>query len=166
MYLKRPLVLIITIFIVILDQFSKQIIHSSSDYLKFDYLNNLVEINVVKNTGAAFSFLSDYTFLLSFISLIVAIILTIIIARRPYFNFNRGMGLSLLLAGTIGNGLDRWRLGYVIDFIQIVPFNFPVFNIADISINIAIIFIIFDNIKPPDKSKDIMPRSIFRNQRN
>ena len=48
------------------------------------------------------------------------------------------------MGGTLGNGLDRWRLGYVVDFIQLIPVNFPIFNFADISINIALIYLLLD----------------------
>ena len=44
------------------------------------------------------------------------------------------------------NGLDRWLLGYVNDFIELVPINFPIFNAADIAINVALICLIIDNI--------------------
>jgi signal peptidase II len=47
--------------------------------------------------------------------------------------------MAFLLGGTIGNGLDRWRLGYVIDFLALVPIDFPVFNAADIAINLAVL---------------------------
>jgi signal peptidase II len=51
------------------------------------------------------------------------------------------------LGGTIGNGIDRITKGYVIDFINLNFIDFPVFNIADISINIGFIFIIYGLIK-------------------
>ena len=43
------------------------------------------------------------------------------------------------MGGTLGNGLDRWRLGYVVDFLALVPINFPIFNGADIAINLAVL---------------------------
>ena len=54
---------------------------------------------------------------------------------------------SFILAGTVGNGIDRIIRGYVIDFINLNFIDFPVFNIADISINIGLIFIIYGLIK-------------------
>ena len=54
---------------------------------------------------------------------------------------------SFILAGTIGNGIDRITKGYVIDFINLNFIDFPVFNIADVSINIGFIFIIYGLIK-------------------
>jgi cytochrome c-550 len=46
---------------------------------------------------------------------------------------------ACLLGGTLGNGWDRWRLGYVVDFLALVPINFPIFNGADIAINLAVL---------------------------
>ena len=54
---------------------------------------------------------------------------------------------SFILGGTIGNGIDRTFRGYVIDFINLNFINFPVFNIADISINIGFIFLFYTLFK-------------------
>jgi len=54
---------------------------------------------------------------------------------------------SFILGGTIGNGIDRILKGFVIDFINLNIINFPVFNIADISINIGFIFLLFSIFK-------------------
>ena len=54
---------------------------------------------------------------------------------------------SFILGGTIGNGIDRILKGFVIDFINLNIINFPVFNIADISINIGFIFLLYNIFK-------------------
>ena len=54
---------------------------------------------------------------------------------------------SFILGGTIGNGIDRILKGYVIDFINLNIINFPVFNIADISINIGFFFLLYNIFK-------------------
>ena len=51
------------------------------------------------------------------------------------------------------SGIDRLFKGYVLDFLDLVPINFPIFNVADIAINIAIFCFIIDIIKTKDKSK-------------
>ena len=48
-------------------------------------------------------------------------------------------GLGFLLGGAIGNGIDRWRLGRVVDFLEFVPITFPIFNLADVAINLALL---------------------------
>ena len=47
-------------------------------------------------------------------------------------------GLGFLLGGAVGNGLDRWRQGSVVDFLEFMPIHFPVFNLADVAINVAV----------------------------
>ena len=54
---------------------------------------------------------------------------------------------SFILGGTIGNGIDRIYKGFVIDFINLNIKNFPVFNIADISINIGLIILMYNIFK-------------------
>ena len=49
-----------------------------------------------------------------------------------------------MLAGAVGNGLDRWRLGAVVDFLELVPIHFPIFNLADVAINVALACFLFD----------------------
>lgn len=48
------------------------------------------------------------------------------------------IGLSLVFAGTIGNFIDRLRFGYVVDMFQLLPVNFPVFNIADVCLTVGV----------------------------
>ena len=56
----------------------------------------------------------------------------------------QALGVGLLLGGAIGNGLDRWRLGTVVDFLEFVPFQFPIFNLADAAINLAVAALAID----------------------
>ena len=114
---------------------------------------NLLNFTLVKNKGAAFSLFSNSTNLLTITSILASILLITIILRytpRSYWNLT---GLSYLLGGTIGNGIDRIFRGYVLDFFELIPIDFPIFNVADISINIAIICFIIDLISPKDQSR-------------
>ncbi len=118
-----------------LDQFSKIYINLNLDkLLKKDLL--IFTIEFVRNYGAAFNILSGNRLFLSFISIISTIILSYFIFIREIELINK-YGLSFILAGSIGNGIDRILNGYVIDFIKIKSIDFPVFNIADIVINIG-----------------------------
>ena len=83
---------------------------------------------------------------LGLISLIFTIFLLFWINSSAPFTLTKGLGYASLLSGALGNGIDRWRLGYVTDFIQLQPIHFPVFNIADVAINIALICLIFSLI--------------------
>ena len=127
----------IVIIFCLLDQFSKIYINLNLDkLLNKDLL--IFTIEFARNYGAAFNILSGSRLLLSFISVISTIILSYFIFIRENKLINK-YGLSFILAGSIGNGIDRILNGYVIDFIKIKFIDFPVFNIADILINIGVL---------------------------
>ena len=88
----------------------------------------------VRNSGAAFGILQDSTIYLALLSALVSVALVVYMLRSAKFLPHvQRFALSLVLAGAVGNMIDRFRLGYVIDFIhfRLPNFNFPVFNIAD-----------------------------------
>ncbi|KGF89601.1 Lipoprotein signal peptidase [Prochlorococcus marinus str. MIT 9107] len=101
----------------------------------------------MKNYGAAFNIFSGSRIFLSMISIIISIILLSLILRKYTSNILEIYSYSFILGGTIGNGIDRIFMGFVIDFINLNFINFPVFNIADISINIGFILIIYSIFK-------------------
>tara|TARA_Y100001968_G_scaffold160247_1_gene146498 strand:+ start:309 stop:791 length:483 start_codon:yes stop_codon:yes gene_type:complete len=141
-------------FIVLLDQISKFLILSTIGFERSKtIIPNLLNFTLVKNKGAAFSLFSNSTDTLTIISILASLLLITIILKSPPKSFWNSIGLVYLLGGTIGNGIDRLFKGYVLDFLEVVPINFPIFNIADISINIAILCFIIDIVKTKDKSK-------------
>jgi signal peptidase II len=114
------------------------------------FINNdfiLFRLDFVKNYGAAFNIFSGSRILLSFISIIFTILLIYLIISKNNLRAIDLYGYSFILGGTIGNGIDRILKGYVIDFINLNIVNFPVFNIADISINIGFIFLLYNIFK-------------------
>lgn len=101
----------------------------------------------VRNTGAAFSLFSDMTLLLGIVSVLFCICVAVYwFVRRPKNNMKRA-AVALLFAGALGNAIDRIFYGYVVDFISLKWFDFPVFNIADMAIVIgalmAVVYVIF-----------------------
>ena len=103
----------------------------------------LFRVNFVKNYGAAFNIFSGNRIFLSLISIIFSILLIYLILRKNTLNQFDLLSYSFILGGTIGNGIDRIIKGFVIDFINLNIINFPVFNIADISINVGFIFLLY-----------------------
>jgi len=140
--------------ITLLDQVSKFLVLSTLGFEKSkNIFPNLLNFTLVKNKGAAFSLFSNSTNILTLTSILASILLITVIFKftpRSYWN---SIGLSYLLGGTLGNGIDRFFKGYVLDFIELVPINFPIFNVADISINIAIMCFIIDIIKNKDQPR-------------
>lgn len=113
----------------------------------FGGLPGIADFLYVRNTGAAFSVLSGNTILLAVISIVflIAVVLYKIIRKPQHFMEN--LAVTLFFAGGLGNAIDRIQYKFVVDFIDIKWFDFPVFNIADIAVVggaiAAIIFVLF-----------------------
>ena len=136
----------LSIFIILIDQFTKYLIFSNYKlFLNKDFL--IFRLDFVKNNGAAFNIFSGNRIFLSCISIIFSILLIYIIFRKNTINSIDLYSYSFILGGTIGNGIDRLFKGFVIDFINLNIVNFPVFNIADMSINIGFVFLFYRIIK-------------------
>ena len=143
---KKIYFLSLSIFIVLIDQFLKYLIfYNKKLFINKDFL--LFKLDFVKNYGAAFNIFSGSRIFLSLISIIFSILLIYLILRKNNLNLVDLLSYSFILGGTIGNGFDRILKGYVIDFINLNIINFPVFNIADISINIGFVFLLFNIFK-------------------
>ena len=137
---------LISLAIFISDQFSKYIIN-----LNYKSLINkdliFFSLDYVKNFGAAFNIFSGSRIFLSLVSIIITIILSFIIFNKNNISSIEFLSYSFILGGTIGNGIDRITKGYVIDFIKINFVQFPIFNLADIFINIGFILFVYSFIK-------------------
>ena len=112
-------------------------------------INNFFAITLVSNTGAAFSILSSNTLLLIILSIIIIFVIYFFFIRNKNLSIFMQLIYGVLLGGIFGNLIDRIVYNYVIDYLDfnILGYNFPVFNFADICIVISIILIIIDTIK-------------------
>ena len=136
----------LSIFIVLIDQFTKYLIfYNYKIFLNKDFL--LFKLDFVKNYGAAFNIFSGSRIFLSLISILFSILLIYLIFRKNTLNSFDLFSYSFILGGTVGNGIDMIYKGFVVDFINLNIINFPVFNIADISINIGFIFLMYNIYK-------------------
>ena len=150
---KRIKLLICSLSIVLIDQFSKFIVSNKLGFERSrNIIPNILDLTLVKNKGAAFSLFSNSTTILTVTSAVATLLLITIILKLPIRSYWNSIGLSYLLGGTVGNGIDRLFKGYVLDFFELLPINFPIFNVADISINIAIICFLIELISTKDKS--------------
>jgi len=132
----------LSIFIVLIDQFTKYLMfYNYKLYLNKNFF--LFRLDFVKNYGAAFNMFSGSRIFLSIISIIISIILFYLLLRNKSANSIDLYSYTFILGGTIGNGIDRIAKGFVIDFINLNIIDFPIFNIADISINIGFILILY-----------------------
>ena len=116
-----------------------------------------MRLHYSRNTGAAFSMLADLPDVIRvpffhIVTLLAIIMIGLYMFETPLHYYATRFGLIMILAGAIGNFLDRVQRGYVIDFIS-VDWNFfgwyhdfAIFNIADICINIGVILLIIELI--------------------
>ncbi|MDB5812236.1 MAG: lipoprotein signal peptidase [Betaproteobacteria bacterium] len=144
--------LILTTVVVVLDQLSKLAITRAISYgsgVEIAPFFNLVHVH---NKGAAFSFLSnasgwqrEFFIAIAVIAIIWVVFLLRKYSRQTLFCF----ALSLILAGAIGNVIDRVWLGAVIDFLDFhaAGYHFPAFNVADSAITCGAAILIFDSLR-------------------
>jgi len=143
--------MIVALLVIAADQVTKwAIIEWVSLYEKVP-LNSFINLTHQRNTGAAFSFLAGaggwqrwfFIVLASMVSLVISVWLWRIRGKRQAL---LAAGLTLVLGGAVGNLIDRIRLGYVTDFIQVWFGNwaFPSFNVADAGISVGAALLIID----------------------
>ena len=140
----------ISVFIIIADQATKNI--ATKNLLYGEYINIFTGLNLilVHNTGAAFSFLSDaggwQRYGLSVLAAIVSVIIVVWISRQPVQRWLESLALALILGGALGNLYDRVTLGYVVDFLDFhwSGHHFPAFNVADSGISVGAVLLIID----------------------
>lgn len=122
--------------LVALDQFVKlQVMTHIPVGEHVPFLPYLVDLTYVRNTGAAFSIFSEHTWILAEISLVMSVLLGWCLWKGIPFQKPLGrLTVTLLLAGAVGNLIDRAFRGYVVDMFNVLFMDFAVFNVADICI--------------------------------
>jgi signal peptidase II len=103
----------------------------------------------VVNTGAAFSLFAGGADWLRWLSLLVSLGLMAYAWWGPKMATLEQVGYGLILSGALGNGICRFLYRHVVDFLDFRWINFPVFNLADVFINIGIICLLYLSFRPP-----------------
>ena len=139
----------VSLIIVVLDQVSKYLAEANLEFGQPIVVASWFNWNLAYNTGAAWSFLSDaggwqrwfFVVISSVVSVALAVWMWRAWRREPVL----ATSLTLILAGAIGNLIDRVRFGYVVDFIQWYygSFVWPTFNVADMAITGGAILMIW-----------------------
>lgn len=146
--MTRPAFLSLALLILVLDQLSKQWVvrvypswpNGSGGY-SLDLVPGLLALTYVHNTGGAFGILPTGTLGLAFAALVAATAIVVFVARaRSPLPRLLALALALPLGGSLGNLLDRVRLRYVVDFLDVHwgSHQFPVFNVADSAICVGV----------------------------
>lgn len=126
---------LLALVLVILDQVVKYLVLTYiplGEYVPF--LPHIVCLTYVQNTGAAFSMFSQHTWILALISLVMSVVLAVALWKNFFTHPLGKVTLALLLAGAVGNLIDRTLRGFVVDMFQLLFMNFAVFNVADICV--------------------------------
>jgi len=141
----------VTALVVLLDQLSKTWIVRHYSYGESLAMLPVLNITLRFNTGAAFSLLADASgwqrWLFAGLAVAVGASIVVWLARldaraQPWLAFS----LALILAGALGNLIDRLRIGHVIDFVDVhwKDAHFPAFNVADSAITVGAILMLLD----------------------
>ncbi len=144
---------IIAVLVLIIDQVSKSLIEI---FFKLNesvvVIKDFFYITVAHNTGGAWSIFSDHSYFF-----IVASVIAIVLLIKFMFGFKNNLrnniAFACLFGGIFSNLADRIFLGYVRDFLdfKIFGYDYPIFNIADVTIVIGVILLIVAVIKGEDK---------------
>lgn len=107
------------------------------------FIPKILSLTYYQNNGAAWSILEGQMWFFAIVTFIaVPVCLWLLWKNRNGSRFY-SLGLGLIIAGALGNFIDRVRLGYVVDMFRTQFINFPIFNVADmcLTVGVAIVFI-------------------------
>lgn len=136
----------VVLLVVLADQLSKTWIRTNLAFGQSINDVGFFRIIHVQNTGAAFGLFKEHSFTLTIVDIVgIVVILALVLVLRSRWSFYDSMlvrtGMGLVLGGTIGNLIDRLRIGHVTDFLDFKIW--PVFNVADASTVVGAIIIAF-----------------------
>lgn len=139
--------------IIALDAWTKAWASASIDPFQPREVLSWFNLVLAHNRGAAFSFLSDaggwqrWFFTVLAIGVTVALLLWLF--RLDKGEWRTGLALGLVIGGAVGNVIDRLRLGYVVDFIDLhyAGWHWPAFNVADSAITCGIILLLLESLR-------------------
>ncbi len=114
-------------------------------------ITSFFKLTYVRNTGAAFSFLSDaggwQRWFFAVLAILISIIIAVWLTRLKKQETLLAVALSLILGGAMGNLIDRLAYGYVIDFLDVYyqTWHWPAFNVADSAITLGVILMLLES---------------------
>ena len=131
--------------LIFLDQITKYFaIVYLKDQAPLKLVDGVFELNYLENRGAAFGMLQDQKFFFVFIATVILAVIMYVLFKTPNQKIYTKLHLALVFiaAGAVGNMIDRLRLDYVVDFFYFSLINFPIFNVADIYVTCAAIYLV------------------------
>ena len=146
---------LIAICLVVVDQLVKWWVRSAIPLgQSIPFIPYVMDLAYVQNTGAAFSIFSQHTWILTLISLVGSVFLAVLLWKNFFPGALGKLSLSLVLAGAVGNLIDRALMGYVTDMFQTTFIHFAVFNVADICVVVGGFLLVFYVLFLLDKDRE------------
>lgn len=140
----------LSVLIVILDQLSKFVVHTTMNlYDSFQVIPYLLNFTYIRNEGIAFGiYFEGAKTIFIILPILITVYLFYLLKNEEFQDKFSQLALYLIIAGAIGNIIDRVFRGYVIDFIDfhLNGMHWYVFNIADSSVTIGLIFLLYSSI--------------------
>lgn len=135
------------------DQFFKYLVNKNlPPGQSMPLIGNIIKLTYVKNTGAAFSLFVGFSPYLAIVGMAVILAAIYFHFRIPAKNYLAQIALAFILGGSLGNLIDRLFRAYVIDYLDITIW--PVFNLADVMINLGVVLLIY-NLFKKEGGKDV-----------
>jgi signal peptidase II len=142
--------------LILADQWSKAWATASLVYRQpVPVIDGFWNWTLVHNYGAAFSFLSDaggwQRWFFSGLAVVISVALAVVLARTPRSDWRTALPFALVIAGALGNLVDRLRFGYVVDFVDWYygSYHWPAFNVADSAIVVGAVLLVLFSFRAP-----------------
>lgn len=140
----------LSVLIVVLDQLSKFVVHTTMNlYDSFQVIPYLLNFTYIRNEGIAFGiYFEGAKTIFIILPILITVYLFYLLKNEEFQDKFSQLALYLIIAGAIGNIIDRVFRGYVVDFIDfhLNGMHWYVFNIADSSVTIGLIFLLYSSI--------------------
>ncbi|CAJ1176445.1 signal peptidase II [Companilactobacillus nantensis] len=107
-----------------------------------DFIPGVLSLTHITNTGAAWSMLEGKMLFFYLVTIIAVIVLVYLFVKADKKDYLYRFSLIFLLAGTVGNAIDRFTRHFVVDMFNLDFINFPIFNLADTYITVGVILIV------------------------
>ncbi|MBZ2115770.1 signal peptidase II [Streptococcus gordonii] len=154
--MRRKITIPLTIgLLIILDQLVKWAIVSNIKLGEVKgFIPSIMSLTYLQNTGAAFSILENQQWLFTIITLLVIGGAIWYLIKNIKGSFWLISGLTLIIAGGLGNFIDRLRQGFVVDMFQVDFINFAVFNVADTYLTFGVLIMLLVIIKEENNGSE------------
>lgn len=144
----------IALLLIALDQLTKYLVRANIPmYGSVPFIPGVFDFTYIQNTGAAFSILAEHTWLLTLLSAVVVVIVALAVAKGFFRGRFGRFSAMLIMAGGVGNLIDRVLFKYVTDMIRTLFMDFPVFNVADCCITVGVVMLFIYVIFLMDKQE-------------